>query len=233
MWCPTSKSPWGKEGRLLKRGHPMWVCRWPSGAHHTAVTADLYIYNKCPADGSKVSWVRGPTSEFTQKAPQGLVWCWPRYRFRKQTEQHAGQGPGVKGTASIWEEILLPVRRRLGLRWARLSNSLSTILATNTGNYEDTILMNSDPMSLREDTAASPLCRVLRSFSYFIHWEVSRGRIMYPTSVMKGWPLGPLISSLGILTLVVIRIRPLKAREKNRTRRFPISNIHIDNSTGI
>ena len=56
------------------------------------------------------------------------------------------------------------------MRWARLSNSLSTILATNTGNYEDTILMNSDPMSLREDTAASPLCRVLRSFSYFIHW---------------------------------------------------------------
>lgn len=92
--------------------------------------------------------------------------CWPRYRFRKQTEQHAGQRPGVKGTAIIWEEILLPVRRMLGLRWARLSNSLAQS-ATNTGNYEDTILMNSDPLRLREDTPASPLCRALKVFLIF------------------------------------------------------------------
>lgn len=29
------------------------------------------------------------------------------------------------------------------------------------------------------------------------------------------------------------QVRPLKAREKKRTRRFPVSNIHIENSTGI
>lgn len=57
---------------------------------------------------------------------------------------------------------------------------------------------------------------------------------MYPTLVMRIRVTirSPHFQS-GNPHFSCYQVRPLKAREKNRTRRFPVSNIHIENSTGI
>lgn len=111
---------------------------------------------------------KGPHFRIHTKAPRGLVRCWPRYpdlgsklsNMQVRDQEWRAQPSYGKKFFSLWGECW-------AWEWARLSNSLAQS-ATNTGNYEDTILMNSDPLRLREDTPASPLCGGAEGLSHIL-----------------------------------------------------------------
>lgn len=64
-------------------------------------------------------------------------------------------GTSVQGIATTWKEILHSMMRMLGFRMGEAYSFTRAILATKTGNYEDTILINTEALDL--DKTSWPL----------------------------------------------------------------------------